>query len=203
MNRVQNHVRYNIWCMVKQVFHFTFRFFGRMISCWAKLFSGPENKIVYTMYKYLFKQYSDDSVNNPWLQCIQTIFNSCGLSYVWQNQGQNVNAKMISCIIRQNLQDQFIQQWYSDVNNSSKGQVYRIFKRSFGMENYLNILSPQCMKVMIKFRTTNHHLPVETEKWQNKKQNHWAKGSAHYTIIVKLEMSFNCILECNTIQNIR
>ena len=58
----------------------------RMISYWAKLFSGPENKIVYTMYKYLFKQYSDDSVNNPWLQCIQTIFNSCGLSYVWQNQ---------------------------------------------------------------------------------------------------------------------
>ena len=83
----------------------------RMISYWAKLFSGPENKIVYTMYKYLFKQYSDDSVNNPWLQCIQTIFNSCGLSYVWQNQGQNVNAKLISCIIRQNLQDQFIQQW--------------------------------------------------------------------------------------------
>ena len=95
----------------------------RMISYWAKLFSGPENKIVYTMYKYLFKQYSDDSVNNPWLQCIQTIFNSCGLSYVWQNQGQNVNAKMISCIIRQNLQDQFIQQWYSDENNSSKSQV--------------------------------------------------------------------------------
>ena len=50
----------------------------RMISYWAKLFSGPENKIVYTMYKYLFKQYSDDSVNNPWLQCIQTIFNSWG-----------------------------------------------------------------------------------------------------------------------------
>ena len=94
----------------------------------------------------MFKKYSDDSVNNPWLQCIQTIFNSCGLSYVWQNQGQNVNAKLISCIIRQNLQDQFIQQWYSDVNNSSKGQVYRIFKQSFGMENYLKIPSPKYMK---------------------------------------------------------
>ena len=57
----------------------------RMISYWAKLFSGPENKIVYTVYKYLFKQYSDDSVNNPWLQFIQTSLNSCGLSYVWQN----------------------------------------------------------------------------------------------------------------------
>ena len=39
---------------------------------------------------------------------------------------------------------------------------------SFGMENYLNILSPQCMKIMIKFRTTNHHLPLETGRWQNK-----------------------------------
>ena len=40
----------------------------RMISYSAKLFSGQENKIVYTMYKYLFKQYSADSLNNPCLQ---------------------------------------------------------------------------------------------------------------------------------------
>ena len=95
------------------------------------------------MYKYLFKQHSDDSVSNPWLDsssqtmglslqafspmkeiidennpwvtdngldCIQKIFNSCGLSYmfVWQNQGQNGNTKLISSVIRQKLQDQFI-----------------------------------------------------------------------------------------------
>ena len=57
---------------------------------------------------------------------------------------------------------------YSDVNNSSKGQVYRILKRSFGMENYLKIRSPKYMKIMIKFRTTNYRLPVETGKLAKK-----------------------------------
>ena len=36
------------------------------------------------------------------------------------------------------------------------------------MENYLRILSPKYMKIMIKFRTTNHRLPVETGRWQGK-----------------------------------
>ena len=123
-------------------------------------------------------------------------FNSCGLSYVWQNQGQNVNAKMISCIIRQNLQDQFIQQWYSDVNNSSKGQVYRFFKQSFGMENYLKILSPKYMKIMIKFRTTNHRLPVETGRWHEK-----PLGERFCTLCNNCQIGdeFHYILECDII----
>ena len=49
-----------------------------------------------------------------------------------------------------------------DVNNSSKDQLYRIFKQSFGFENYLKILSPKYMKILINFRTINHRLPVET-----------------------------------------
>ena len=111
------------------------------------------------------------------------IFNSCGLSNLWQNQGQNVNAKLISCIIRQNLQDQFIQQRYNDVNNSSKGQVYRIFKRSFGMENYLKVLSP-----------------VETGRLQGK-----PLGERFCTLFNNCQIGdeFHYILECDNIQKIR
>ena len=39
----------------------------------GKFFSGPENIKVYTLCKYLFKQHSDDIVNNPWLDCRQNI----------------------------------------------------------------------------------------------------------------------------------
>ena len=65
----------------------------RMISYWVKLFSGPENKIVETMYKYLFKHYSDDSVNNPWLDCIFYIFKKYRLN------NRNLFFKMISSVL--------------------------------------------------------------------------------------------------------
>ena len=35
------------------------------------------------------------------------------------------------------------------MNNSSKGQVYRIFKQNFGMEHYLKTLSPKKNKMDI------------------------------------------------------
>ena len=36
------------------------------------------------------------------------------------------------------------------------------------MENYLKILSPEYMKIMIKFCTTDHRLPMETGRWHGK-----------------------------------
>ena len=48
------------------------------------------------------------------------------------------NAKLISYVIRQYLQDQFIQQWYNDENNS----VYKIVKKA-SKWNYLKIPSPK------------------------------------------------------------
>ena len=81
-------------------------------------------------------------------------------------QSANMNYKWITATVKQILQvlDQFIQKWSSDVNNSSKGQTYRIFKQNFGFENYIKI-SPKFRTIFMKFRTTNHHLPMETGRW--------------------------------------
>ena len=43
----------------------------RKISYWAKLLSGPEIKIAYVLYKYLYNLHSDRLLTNPWLDCIQ------------------------------------------------------------------------------------------------------------------------------------
>lgn len=39
------------------------------------------------------------------------------------------------------MQDQFIQKWAKDIDNSSKGQIYEIYKQEFGFEKYLGILT--------------------------------------------------------------
>ena len=113
----------------------------RMISYWAKLLSGPENKIVFVLYKYLYNLHCDRLLTNPWLDCIQKIFNTSGAPNIWHEQGHNINVKWITSVMKQTLQDQFIQKWSSDVNKSSKGQMYRIYKQNFGFESCINKLS--------------------------------------------------------------
>ena len=65
------------------------------------------------------------------------------------------------------MKDQFIQNWNSTVFDSSKALNYRIFKTKFEFEEYFNILNSTDAKKFCRFRTTNHHLPVETGRWNN------------------------------------
>ena len=149
--------------------------------------SGPENKIVYFLYKYLYNLPCNRLLTNPWLDCIQKIFNTSGAPNIRHEQGHNINVKWITSIIKQTLQDQFIQKWFSDVNNSSKGQMYRICKQNFGFENYLNKLSPKIRNMFLKFPTTNHRLPVEIGRWQG---TPLVKDFVHYVTMFSLLMSF-------------
>jgi hypothetical protein len=62
--------------------------------------------------------------------------------------------------ITQILHDQFIQKWFSDIENSSRGEFYSLFKTNFGLENYLLKLPVQNRIWMTKLRTCN--LPSST-----------------------------------------
>ena len=123
----------------------------------------------------------------------------CGFSNIWSEQNY-VNHKWISTVVKQRLQDQFIQKWFCDINGSSKGQIYRLFKTSFGFENYINMLPNKFRKIFIKFRTSNHHLPVETGRWYNVPLNERVCklcNSGHTAD------EFHYILECKELANLR
>lgn len=74
--------------------------------------------------------------------------------------------KRVTTTVKQRIQDQFIQNWQADINNSSKGVTYKIFKSKFGYEKYFDtyILPPR--KILSQFRNLNHHLPVELGRWE-------------------------------------
>jgi hypothetical protein len=44
--------------------------------------------------------------------------------------------------IYKNLTDQYIQNWFSQIENSSRGEFYGIFKNEFNLEKYLLKLLP-------------------------------------------------------------
>jgi hypothetical protein len=64
--------------------------------------------------------------------------------------------------VKQNLTDEFIQNWFNQIENSSSGEFYGIFKIEFNLEMYLLKLLPHERIMISKFRCCNYKLPIET-----------------------------------------
>ena len=133
----------------------------KMISFWRKLLYSE--KLSSNMYRLLFSLKKNGLYNFKWLDYIESIFNDIGMGYVFANQ-DNSNYNML---IKQILQDQFIQKWHNDVQLSSRGQFYSSFKDNFCFEKYL-VKIPENHRIWLtKLRLSNLKLPIETGRWQN------------------------------------
>ena len=72
---------------------------------------------------------------------VQSIFNDTGLSYVFESQFP-ICMSSIKSVIKQRLCEQFIQKWFSDLDNSAR-EFYEIVKKDFKFKEYLIRLSKQ------------------------------------------------------------
>ena len=62
---------------------------------------------------------------------------TCGLSYIWLNQNVNCKRNIFLNTVAVNFQNQFRQQWKSDIEESSKCLNYKILKIEHCLEKYL------------------------------------------------------------------
>ena len=95
-----------------------------------------------------------------------------GLSGIWTNQGNvNKSTSWFKEKVKRCLRDQFIQQWISDVNTKDICYNYRLYKNSFQQEQYLLRLPERLLYPLIRFRTLNHRLPIQTGRWNDVPRN--------------------------------
>ena len=135
----------------------------RLVMFWYKLITGG-NKLSSKIYKLIFKL--QESGNFKWLKRIKSIFDDTGLSFIWLRQENcTVDRTWLKSVLTRRLQDQFIQTWFQEICDSSKGQFYAIFKQEFKLEKYLLSLSRKDSGFLCKFRTSNLKLPIEVGRW--------------------------------------
>jgi hypothetical protein len=48
-----------------------------------------------------------------------------------------MNRNVLKSVLKQKLLDQYIQHWFQQINSSSRGEFYGIFKTEFKLESYL------------------------------------------------------------------
>ena len=70
-------------------------------------------------------------------------------------------------MFRLKLVDHFIQSWFSNMCNSSRGEFYSLLKNKHCLEPYLLRLNKVNGFLMCKFRFSNVKFLVETRRWLN------------------------------------
>lgn len=138
----------------------------RQLGYWAKLLTGKETKLCVKMYLILLQLYNEGTYQSPWLMQIQSTLQDCGLNAIWITQ-DFPNTLWLKRTVQQILKDQFIQKWQQDVQNSSKCDLYRLYKVNFGFENYLGMASFKYRVALTKLRLSNHKLSVERGRYRN------------------------------------
>ena len=66
--------------------------------------------------------------------------------------------------MKQRLRDQFLQEWQSRVAENSVCCNYGLFKKTFCFEEYLTYLPSTLRQRVLKFRLSNHRLPIQQRR---------------------------------------
>ena len=73
---------------------------------------------------------------------------------------------MFHKMVKKTLIDQFKQNWCEQLRLNNKGKIYLSLKINHEFESYCKKLSRQDYLPLLKFRTANHFLPVETGRYE-------------------------------------
>ena len=139
---------------------------NRMISYWMSIVNGKQPKLSYLLYNILYYETNIGNYEHKWIKCIKEILISVGKMGLFDASYIN-NPKSTKACISRLLNDLYIHHWNNELNKSSKGKTYALFKQTIALEHYLIALPKNVYMQLCKFRTDNHKLPVETGRWDD------------------------------------
>ena len=143
----------------------------RMVGYWLKLTSLDDDRICKKLYTVLFEMYNNNDYDSNWLNCVRNILQQNGLGNIWQTQGMNINHISVKKELKAMLKAQFAQEWRMSVEESSKCRLYKNIKTELKLEPYLVKLRSPVWKYIVKFRCSNHKLPIERGRYTGLDRN--------------------------------
>ena len=146
----------------------------RMLNFWYRL-TDPINRNTFSssMYYFMLHLKEQAGYSFPYLNSVEKELNVLGFSVLWINQldGTRLSPHKFRALIRQRVKDQFIQQWYTEINNNELYYNYRMYKKRFEFEEYLVQLPFESARFLLRFRLLNHKLPIQKGRFLRIERN--------------------------------
>ena len=136
-----------------------------LIKYWIKIVNGTENRLIHVAYQEMLT----NTHTTNWTTKVKDILFETGYGFIWIDQ--NVpDSKTFLKQFQTRCMDMYIQQCYSDVENSNRCRTYRGIKNNFEMEPYLKSNVTRDLRVSFtKLRLSSHRFMVERGRWMKPK----------------------------------
>ncbi|MCU7801014.1 MAG: hypothetical protein KZQ70_12965 [gamma proteobacterium symbiont of Lucinoma myriamae] len=176
----------------------------RILKYWFEVLSN-QNSLVYRMYKMEMDRLdtTSDSINNrntcaSWVAAIKDLLYNLGFAYIWNSQ--SVTNLQLRLIIER-LYDQYIQNWYGSVNQSSKLVTYKTLKTQFQCEKYLSCVQNNNHRIALsRLRCSAHKLVIEEGRYRNIEKD---MRLCQFCSMNILENEYHFLLVCPAYREIR
>ncbi|XP_052772033.1 uncharacterized protein LOC128211362 isoform X1 [Mya arenaria] len=171
-----------------------------VIRYWLKVIKLDAHKYVKGMYSHMCSYIETRPNCKSWANDVCSLLQSLGFHYVWLNQGVGDENMFIS-LLKTRLNDMFIQNWMSELNNSSRARSYTMFS-NFMLQPYLtNVNMYKFRKDMCRLRVSSHRLSIESGRWHKPDPIPYIDRKCLCCYV--LEDEFHFILECSLYSDLR
>ena len=133
-----------------------------------------------------------------WGNCIGTKLEQLGYGYLLEYFDPSIN---VLSLMKRRIRDQYIQEWEMNVNNASKLEYYRRFKKNFEYEKYLDVIKNGAIRRNLTcFRLSAHSLEIEVGRYSNvPRENRLCK----YCNLNVVESEYHFLLTCPKYYDLR
>ena len=171
----------------------------RIIRYWSKILSDP----YCLLYKVYSQEVHDVNINsnlNCWSSNVKLLLEELGFSNLWNEQ--SITKVQVELVI-QKINDQFLQTFYSSVENTSKLDVFRRIDKQFKLEKYITSVDNDKHRVSLtRFRCSAHKLMIEEGRYRRPKIARGLRKCSLCSMDV-VEDEYHFLLTCPAYSDIR
>ena len=135
-----------------------------IIKYWFKILSAQNNKYIKMVYELMLRDIELLPRKVNWVSTVRHLLMTLDFYAVWLGQGMGNNDGFMSAL-KQRLTDNFVQNWRSRLEDSSRAVFYRSVA-SFHFQPYLehnNVY--KFSQALSKLRVSSHRLEIEAGRW--------------------------------------
>ena len=137
----------------------------RCLKYWLKIIVMPEHRLVKQNYNML--KHFDTIGQTNWVSNFRRMLSLNGFGYIWERQFVT-NKTLLIRQFHQRLKDQYLQEWHSQVQESSKLYFYKLFKSSYCLDNCISVLNIRKFRYFyMSLKVSSLDLEIQTGSFNN------------------------------------
>ena len=171
-----------------------------IIKYWFKILYSGNTKYIKLVYNMMLVDLESNPTITNWASLIRHLLLSMGFNEVWLQQGVG-NYNIFIALCKQRLSDNFIQNWHSRIEDSSRAIFYRSFA-TFQFQPYLDKVNiSKYLYAFSKLRMSSHRLEVESGRWVRPNRTPLDERKCFFCNV--LEDEYHFVLECSVYLELR